>query len=75
MENGQLDDADSKKLKESINEIVRDTPQTQIGASRFKNVIAKVGSTTGNAIRNILVDIVSETAKKIIWPNKMIYKA
>jgi hypothetical protein len=29
-----------------------------------------MGKATGGAIRDILVDVASETAKKLIWPEK-----
>ena len=55
-------------LKKSLDDIVRDTPQTTLSALRFKKIAAKAGLTAANALRDILVDIVSEAAKKVIWP-------
>jgi|AntAceMinimDraft_17_1070374.scaffolds.fasta_scaffold83186_2 hypothetical protein len=69
-EEGQLTDDDVKELEESIKEIISDTPRTQLGASRFKRMMNKLGKPTAQAVRDILVDLVSETAKKIIWPDK-----
>jgi len=37
---------------------------------KFKTVLRKIGNGTGNMIKDILVDIVSEMAKKIIWPER-----
>jgi hypothetical protein len=68
VEEGNLNEEDSKVLEQSIKDIVRDIPQTQVAASRFKKIMTKVGSSTAGAVKDILVDIVSETAKKIIWP-------
>ena len=56
-------------LKKSLDYIVRDTPQTPVAATRFKRLVAKVGKPTADAFRDILVDVLSEAAKKIIWPS------
>lgn len=55
-------------LKKSLDGIVRDTPQTTVDAVRFKKLAAKAGSVAAGALKEILVDIASETAKKVIWP-------
>lgn len=69
-EESNLNKEDGKMLEQSIKEIVRDTPQTQVAANRFKRMLAKVGSSAAGAVKDVLVDIVSEVAKKIIWPEK-----
>lgn len=68
VEAGGLTGDDAKQLKESVNEIVRDTPKTHLAATRLKRLLPKLGQGTANAVRDILVDIASETAKRIIWP-------
>ena len=55
-------------LKKSLDDIVRDTPQTTVAATRFKRLVAKAGKPAADAFKDILVDVLSETAKKIIWP-------
>ena len=55
-------------LKKSLDDIVRDTPQTTVAATRFKKIVAKAGKPVADAFRDILVDVLSEAAKKIIWP-------
>ena len=55
-------------LKKSLDDIVRDTPQTTVSALRFKKLAAKAGSIAASALKDILVDIASEAAKKVIWP-------
>jgi len=56
-------------LKKSIDDIVRDTPQTTVAATRFKRLVAKAGKVAADGLKDILVDIASETAKKLIWPS------
>lgn len=55
-------------LKKSLDDIVRDTPQTTVSALRFKKIATKAGSIAASALKDILVDIASEAAKKVIWP-------
>jgi len=53
-------------LKKSIDDIVLDTPQTPVAVNRFKMLVAKVGRVAAEQLRELVVDIASETAKKII---------
>ena len=57
-------------LKKSLNDIIRDTPQTTVAATRFKRLVAKAGKAAADGFRDILVDVLSETAKKIILETK-----
>jgi len=56
-------------LKKSLDDIVRDTPQTTVASTRFKKIAAKAGAVAASALKDILVDIASEAAKKVIWPS------
>jgi hypothetical protein len=55
-------------LTGSLEDLVRDTPNTPVAATRFKRIAAKTGQAAAQAFRSILVDVVSETAKKMLWP-------
>jgi len=55
-----------KKLKGSLDDLVRDTPQTQLASTRFKRIMSKVGISSASAMREILVDVLSESAKRMI---------
>jgi hypothetical protein len=57
-------------LKRSLDDIVKDSPQTNVAAIRFKKIMAKAGGVAATAFRDIIVDIASETAKKVIWPTE-----
>jgi len=68
----ELDDLsleERQTLKNSLDDIIRDTPQTTVASTRFKRLVAKAGKTAVGGFRDILVDIASETAKKLIWPS------
>ena len=59
---------DIEVLANSINDIVKDTPKTQVAAVRFTKILSRTGKEAINIFRDLLVDIASETAKKVIWP-------
>jgi hypothetical protein len=63
-----LSDKEKDILEQSIDEIISDSPKTTLAALRFKKLVAKAGKVAAEALRDILVDIVSETAKKTLWP-------
>jgi len=62
----ELKPEERELLKKSFDDIVRDTPQTAVAATQFKRLAAKVGKTVAEELRKLVVDIASETAKKII---------
>ena len=63
-----LSEEDINILTDSINDIVVDTPKTQVSASRFIKILSKTRKGVINAFRDLLIDVASETARKIIWP-------
>jgi hypothetical protein len=69
VESGGLQGEDADKFAAAVKDLVIESPQTPLAASRFKKLVAKAGKETAGAIRDVLVDIVSETAKKTIWPH------
>lgn len=63
-----IDDNDRGIIKNAVPEIVRDTPRTMLESTKFKKILFKIGNGTGTMIKETLAAIISETAKKIIWP-------
>jgi hypothetical protein len=63
-----LTDEEKDILTKSIDDIVSDSPRTTLGATRFKKIMSKVGKEGALALKEILVGVVSEAAKKMIWP-------
>jgi hypothetical protein len=55
------------KLKGTLDDLVADTPRTALAATRFKRLATKAGPAIAEGFRHILVDVVSESAKKMIW--------
>jgi len=64
----ELTAEDKETLTKSIDDIVTDSPRTTLGATRFKKMMGKLGKETASVFKDILVSIVSEAAKKTIWP-------
>ena len=65
-----LSPEDREILKKSFDDIVRDTPQTKVAATQFKRLLPKIGKIMAEQLRELVVDIASETAKKIILESK-----
>jgi hypothetical protein len=64
---GQLSEDEKTELKEAIDQIVRETPTTERAAHKFKRLAAKAGLEFATGARTVLVDVVSESVKKVIW--------
>ncbi len=62
----ELSDSERANLKSSIDDILNETPKTLLAVTRFKKAISKLGKDMGNALYKVLVDVASETVKKII---------
>lgn len=60
-----LDEAERKQLQEDIGELVAGGPRTDLAASRFKRLMKKAGEVAGSGLYKVVVDVASETAKKL----------
>ena len=63
-----ISDEDRIVLQKSIDELAKDTPSTPVAVTRFKKIMVKAGQTTAGMFREILVDVLSEAAKKALFP-------
>ena len=61
-----LSDNEKQDLVNSISDITTDTPNTEIAANKFKTAIGKVSDQAKVIFYKLIVDISSETAKKLI---------
>ena len=64
----QLSQDEKAYMTNNVQELTVDTPKASAVATKFSVFLRKAGKITVSAIRDILVDIASETAKKIIFP-------
>lgn len=64
----EFTDEDKRVLVESLDDLVRDTPRSQVAALKFKKIVAKTTGNIVSAFRDILIDVASEPVKRMIWP-------
>lgn len=64
-----LDDDDANALVQSAETALTDGPKTKVAALRVKKVLGKARETTASAARDLLVDVLAESAKRMIWPS------
>lgn len=62
-----FNEEEKSDFDQSLSEIVRDTPQATVAAHRLKKLLTTLPELK-DGIRQFLVDVTSETVKKIIWP-------
>jgi hypothetical protein len=63
----KLSESELTQFKADLDSLVKDTPQAKVASFRVKAFLGKAGKEIASAVRDILIDIVSETAKKAIW--------
>lgn len=66
----ELNDDETAQLTESISEAVRDTPRATLGGTRIRRYLQKAGKHVAEAVRELIVDLVAESVKRIIWPDE-----
>ena len=66
---GELTVNELTQFREDLTELTKNSPRVQVASLRFKKVMAKTGSVVASGVRDIVVDILSEAAKKAIWGN------
>ena len=64
---GGLSEIELTQLRTDLTELTRDSPKTQVASLRFKRAMGKVGGSVAQGVREIVVDVVSEAAKKMMW--------
>jgi hypothetical protein len=54
-------------LKGTLDDLVRDSARTPVASLRFKRLAAKTGKEGAGMLKDVLVGVVSEAARKAIW--------
>ena len=62
-----LNENEKALLIKSLHELVADTPQTPLAAARVKRLLAKAGPEIGAALKQVVITVASEAAKKILF--------
>lgn len=70
LEESALNEDERKAWATTLDDLIADTPRTQLAAVRFKKYFAKAGAATAAAMREIVVEIASEAAKKVLFPDR-----
>lgn len=63
-----LEEQEQTALANTIDDLVQESPKTQVAAVRFKRLMLKAGERVGALFKDILTDVLSETIKKTIFP-------
>ena len=64
----ELTSEQRETFKRDLGDIAVNTPRTELAASRIKTRLAALPGVIGNGLRVLVVDIASETAKKLLAP-------
>jgi hypothetical protein len=62
-----LSDNEKGILERSLDDLIRDTPNTQVAALRFKQYGTKAGHAAMEGLKAILIQVMAEAAKKAIF--------
>lgn len=62
-----LSDEDKEIIKNALPDLIVDTPTSPVATAKYKKFIPKAAQYIQDGMRNLLVDVVSETIKKSIW--------
>lgn len=63
----KLNSEEKMDLKDSIIDLIKDTPKTAFAQLKFKKYILKAGEEVAKGLKDTLIDCVSTTVKKSIW--------
>jgi hypothetical protein len=66
---GKLSDEELSQFRNDLGDLVKDSPRVQVASLRFKQTMSKVGASVASSVRDIVVDLLSEAAKKAILGN------
>jgi hypothetical protein len=65
----EMEVMDRTELPDLIESLVRQTPRTPVAALRMKGLLDKVGPLAAEGFKQILIGVVTEGAKKMVWPS------
>jgi hypothetical protein len=63
---GDLSSDEVAQFRSDLTELTKDSPRTQVASLRFKKVMVKVGGSVASAVHEVVVDVLSEAAKKAL---------
>lgn len=63
-----LDKTSKELIKNAIPELLIDAPTTPVAAAKYQKGMSKAGQIVSDSMRQLLIDVVSEAAKKFLFP-------
>lgn len=63
----ELDSSSKELIKNAIPDLIVDTPTTPIAIAKYRKGIANAGQIIKDSLRQLLIDVISETAKKALF--------
>lgn len=63
----QLSEEETAGLNESVSDAIRETPRATLGATRIRRLLQRAGEETVEAVRDILVGVLSEAMARTIF--------
>lgn len=63
----EISDETKQLIKDSLPDLMIETPQTPIAVAKYKKGMAKAGQIVADSMRQLLIDAISETAKKALF--------
>jgi hypothetical protein len=70
IEAGELKKDEAQVFSDSLPDLVKSTPRAQVAAFRIKKLLSGMPEVVAEAARKMVVDVLSETAKKMFFPEK-----
>jgi len=67
MELDELTPEEKDKLDNSLDDLVSETPKTEVASLRFKKILKKLSKDSYEGIKTIIVDVASEAIKKSLF--------
>ena len=64
----ELDETSKELIKNALPELLIDTPTTPVAAAKYRKGMSNAGQVVKDCMHQLLVDVVSETVKKILFP-------
>ena len=61
-----LTEDEKAQVKDDLSELVADTPQTKVSATRVRRLLAKASGELPGMVREVIVAVASDTAKKVL---------
>ncbi|MDA9429117.1 hypothetical protein B834_1605 [Enterococcus mundtii 1A] len=64
-----MPDSDKALIKAAIPDLLVDTPKTKLAEAKFKKGFSNASKLVKDSLYNLLVDVLSESVKKTIFPD------